>query len=383
MSQWYNDPQQVAAKLTNLAGIQEVLTARWEAGFERHERLTELVLLGRLYVDQLGQMMAFTGGLLPPEMYAQVPPVCTWEEFRHLVEEKGAPPKDGGWWRAWSTSASYALPTATRPCPICGQGWNLTNFWDVHTDQDFADLPLGEFVGKTIHDVGDAIADRPEASYHLAIGGENGTVTIRPAGVPPAESLYREEGTMIHGPSLEEHEAWVAKHKEVPLDYVVQPEDSGGVLTVFRYQSYHRVCHKELCEQEQQAQLQAMREDLVQILEKVGFSDVVVEPSLPPQKLLDELKEEYDEDEKMIPEAMAREMPYFAVSTSEGKFGVMIGGDNIPWIDFFSTTFTPQDFGASAEEVEPGFCLVPLDPELGNLRLLYALFLRKREERKK
>lgn len=330
MTQWYDDPEQIRLKLTDLAGLREVVEARREAG---GERLKPLVFLGRLTSDQCGQLWANEEGLLPPEVQAAVPSVCAQDAFFKLVEEKGKPPEFGNWWRGYSSHGSYSLPTSTRRCARCGKGWDISNCWDVYEDQDFADFPLDEFVGKTLAEVEIAIADLPEAAYLLAARGD--TITVRPAGVPPHESLYRHEGSMIIGPTLTEHEAWEANIREVGRDYVVQP---GDVLHPFRYQSYHGACYRELMRERREQELAETIEGFKAMLEEAGFTEVSVSLAPPPQHLVEELKEEYeDEPEPVTPERIGQEMPYFAVVTAQGNLGIMVAGEGIPVLDLKTT----------------------------------------------
>ena len=167
---WYNDPLAIEQRVTGLKEIADLIRERHEAG-ERQERLTQLVLRGALDLDERGHLDVFESALLPPALRKLVPVVCTHDAFIALVEEQGKPPQDGGWWRGWSHYGSFMLPSIVRRCARCGKGWSIENFWDVFVNMDTPELPLGEYVGKTLAQVRPIIADRPDGVFPIAFPG--------------------------------------------------------------------------------------------------------------------------------------------------------------------------------------------------------------------
>lgn len=368
---WYDDPAQIAPKLMDLRGLREVVEVREKA--RCCEPISDLVFFGHFESNRCG-LFAFKEGILPPEVQAQVSPVCTTEEFLRLVQEKGSMPEDGAWHRGTGSSrGSYSIPTPVRRCPRCGKGWDMTNFWDVYEDQDFHDYPLDAFVGKTLAETETIIDDQPEASY-CPIGSHDERMSIRPAGVPDYGTLFRREGSMVQSPTFEENEAWRTRLREVGHGYVVQ---QGDALRVFRYQSYHGACYQELCRGMRERELTDVAADLAAMLEDAGFTDARVTLSLPPQHILEELADEFDEDEgPATSESLGEEMPYFTASTAQGNLGFLIAGEGILAIDLKAAGVKIEEFRLhSADAAPPGCSLIGCDDSA--LRQLCILMDRK------
>lgn len=355
---WYNNPVEISAKLTNLKGLSDVIAARRNHG---GTLMDDLVLLGRVFSDSHGNFHALEKDLLPANILKAVPQVWLWQEFENLVRVKGNVPENGGWFRS-SVRAhdSYQLPTQTRLCPLCGQGWTIDNCEDVHADMDTWHVPLAPYVGMTMEAAGKIIADLPEAHCQFGFGPPRGTICISPVGHPSHDSLYRTEGSAIIGPSIEASREWEAKLRYVDLSHVVQPDD--GSAGVFRYRSYHGACYEKLKLQQANAKIEELRKGLLQMLDDAGFTDITVERGIVPRYILEQFCGE--EELQRVSDTQIREIPYFAVTTKEGPCSIFAGPDEMPYLDLRATGLQLTDFESIPDGCDgAAMRMVPLDPE--------------------
>lgn len=379
---WYDDPPQIAAKLTDLEGLRTVLDERAMAGQSTHsdgrgEQLQHLVLLGKIATDERGEVFALERNVLPPDVHTRLHRVCTFDAFDALVKRQGTAPATGEYRRGRGWKRSYRPPTVKRRCPICGQGWTLDNCEDVVAVDDSCVYPLGAFVGMTMEAVVVIIADLPEGHFQFGFGPPGGTICISPIGHPSHDSLYRTEGSAIIGPSIDESREWQAKLRYVDLSHVVQPDD--GTTGVFRYRSYHGVCYEKVVAKRLEEEHREMMLELQTMLERSGFTHISITEDLLPPDLMEKMKEA--DEGNVSPEYFPVLVPYFEVRTAEGKFGVLVLVEAAMYLlDLTLTGLRTTDFGSIPEECHPvTLDIIPIDSDgVLLLKLRKLLLARKR-----
>lgn len=272
---WYDDEHQIEKliEFTGLHGLNEVAKARREAGYERDERLNEMVFIGHFWGDTCGNFgkilwpKAVTGIPFPRVLGAQA-----WEVF--LAAYGLTMP---------AVSLSFDLPPASSACDRCGGAWTINNCAQaivVHTNED---LPLEPFIGRTLEKVEEylrikrrtTVFFQPDlAIYNEAYRGKEKHPVF------PMTAKLRKDG-------------WV--REPIKSAYRVQPGDVGHLNTWY-YR--HPAC--------QQAYLAGLeREHFYEIFKKAGFQEVA----------LSEVANEYCSDPTCCP-------PWFLVQTEHGKFRI-------------------------------------------------------------
>jgi len=137
-----------------LSGLNELQRARSDAGYGRHERMAEWLVLGRWWTDTCGNFSLASiysrkkGDL--EERLSRLPAVVTKEElFRELPD------------------ARMECPMASDLCFRCGRGWSVKDAHDVHVRRGTETVPLKEHVGKLLGEVRREFAARTDAVYFM------------------------------------------------------------------------------------------------------------------------------------------------------------------------------------------------------------------------
>jgi len=84
----YDSFQAIYESLKSLGSFNALLEARHRAGYDRHERLNEWVVLGRFILDTCGNTLKFTGENIPAVMFPDIPQVFTQTEFAAYLIRK-------------------------------------------------------------------------------------------------------------------------------------------------------------------------------------------------------------------------------------------------------------------------------------------------------
>jgi hypothetical protein len=190
-------------------------------------------------------------------------------------------------------------------CPVCKKGWTIV---DCHLaveerQYSFEKFPMDEYVGMTQRDARTAIEARQDAKYW----------TSPPDVTPDEREVPREESLKAE---LEE--------REKILNSVVKPGDTCEV-EIIRF--FHRDCIGKKHKQDRSVQIEEGRKGFEEMLKQAGFTDVnIVRGKIP-----DEFWDEFPDGAAFRNEAQnLNELPWYDVSTAEGKFGIGIFGEGIP-----------------------------------------------------
>lgn len=167
---WYNSKEKVADYVKTLNGLNMLFYIRHEAGYLRHEKLAEFVVLGVWHLDTCGNAMKAHGRgdgfeVTPRQAYAKVgeviPDVIGMEEMRaHLntVYTKDDYPH-------MSFGSNTDLPQAYICCPECGRPWTISDCDDCTVENNTEDLSVEGCVGMTLSDFRRSFAGRTDAIY--------------------------------------------------------------------------------------------------------------------------------------------------------------------------------------------------------------------------
>jgi hypothetical protein len=343
----YDTKEGIAPFLTSLEGLNQIVAARHEAGYEHSEHLNEFVLLGRFRTDSCGNMDCFRPDAMPPEAYKEVPPVLTKEEF-HVFQKPRLLPT-----ASWQVGSSN-LPTATAVCPVCGKGWDITNCHLVEmNDVPLERFSLDEFIGKTLGEVITTIEQKPEATYAVFSPSH----VFNEKNVDPT---FDDEATYdITSEERARRMGWRGEKDGVDANYVIE---AGDAIDVSIKKFYHPACFEQQQRGEQDAQLEEQRQAFVEMFTQLGLTNVEIKRGTTPEAMLAEFTsrpgdEELPQDSEEEKEEMRQDMlscPWLDVTTDQGSFGIGIFGENIPWMYLKGTGITTQDImGAMGEEVDP------------------------------
>ncbi|MGW8177505.1 MAG: hypothetical protein ACWGQW_01745 [bacterium] len=211
MAPWYDSRAGIEASVQTLDGLNKLLSARSDAYRQRGERLDEWIALGRIRLDTFGQSMVLMEGYSSNRVKVSDEPVL------HISEVSG-----------FSASTGLTVPETKHRCPRCGNGWDISNWYDSTTVTSDSKLALGE-VGKTHAQVQQELSDAdPTRDYLLRTGVQNDkNIDLRPD--PKwADNNYMKDYPINHNGFI-----------DVDPDYVVVEGDK-LYHTVFEY--YHPNC---------------------------------------------------------------------------------------------------------------------------------------------
>jgi hypothetical protein len=82
--EWYDTKEAIAEKITTLQGLNELINARREAGYVRHQRMREFCILGSYMLDTCGNCGVIDNFKLR-ENIPDLPSVVTHEELWQFV----------------------------------------------------------------------------------------------------------------------------------------------------------------------------------------------------------------------------------------------------------------------------------------------------------
>jgi len=138
----YDSHEAISTALKSLEALNSLIESRRHAGYDRHERLNEWVILGRFSFDSCGNTLKFTGENIPAVMFPDIPPVLTQAEFSAYITEKL--PDQEPW---FSASYGSGIPSAHLVCPICKEPWAVSNCHDTVVEHKTEVIDLEGFGG--------------------------------------------------------------------------------------------------------------------------------------------------------------------------------------------------------------------------------------------
>ncbi|HCQ31641.1 TPA: hypothetical protein DIU27_04665 [Candidatus Collierbacteria bacterium] len=127
----YDSYEAIYESLKSLATFNALLEARHRAGYERHERLKEWVILGRFSLDTCGNTLKFTGENIPAEMLNHLHAVMTQDDFNSYIKLRS---EGQDIW--FSSSIGSGIPPAHIVCPECKEPWAVSNCHDVVVEHE-------------------------------------------------------------------------------------------------------------------------------------------------------------------------------------------------------------------------------------------------------
>lgn len=115
----YDTREGIAKAVRTLEGLKLLARERSDAGYDRKERLSEWLVLGRLRMDTCGNTMRITEGV-PDDIVYKLGPVSTFEELeKHLPEARV------------TLTSGHAIPNPDAECGWCKRGWTIDNWHET------------------------------------------------------------------------------------------------------------------------------------------------------------------------------------------------------------------------------------------------------------
>jgi hypothetical protein len=201
---WYDDIGVMTTHILSLEGLNRLINARYEAGYNRKERLNEWVVLGWLCMDTCGNTMRMdrkcSDSLVIPR-----------NQVKRYVANMNCP-----------------VPQTNSICPYCGNGWDISNWYDVKITKHDKDIE-GSHVGITIKQLQDEMNGNglgKEYRIHEVVQNDK-LIDLTP------DPRYKDDD-YVGGYPINR-----SGHKYVKIDYVIEEGDKLWV-TIFEY--YHLEC---------------------------------------------------------------------------------------------------------------------------------------------
>ncbi|MBI2483543.1 hypothetical protein HYV74_05210 [Candidatus Uhrbacteria bacterium] len=394
----YDTKEGIAAHAGTIAGLHELMAARLQfkldgiraddahpdrsARRDREPDLHTFIVHGRFVCNSDGHTTHLRHHLLTDLERNTAPTVMTSDEFRafataavarnHLDSPhalfagiEGLPP-------------AIPVPPPQVRCPRCAQAdWSITESHAIVGEVQFEQIPGDEFVGKTLHEVQQALAQRTDGVWELQLQVRNDRwANLR----IPKEMRYGAEA-----------EGWrTERDDETPITWthIVQVGDT-LMAHVDRY--FHAACAAVREREQQRAQHEAEDAEYAKLLEQAGFEDVRITHIPTPEHFVNgflrPMLQQMDPEapiDAVLAEVTASK-PYRRVYTAQGTFG--IATLEYPMIDLRGTGITaadlsPQWFAGFADDQKTAEIfreIAPIDD--GVLPKLFRL-LRQQQKRR-
>jgi hypothetical protein len=225
---WYDTKEGIENSIKTFDGFMELKRARHEAGYQRRERMSEWLVLGRYQFDTCGNCMWATENPPKDEM-PYIPDVMTTQEAWDYIKRFGKSKR----------SVSFSLSSLPKPhilCPFCGHGWTINNCHDSIGREHDQDIPLDEYIGKTLAEVEEVFKKRTDGIYwiHPEIAIRNDRFIDLTPEYPDPKDEYEKS-------VVKNKRGWVGSRQGIDGKYVIQPGDIAG----FRINTfYHGTCNR-------------------------------------------------------------------------------------------------------------------------------------------
>lgn len=162
---WYDNKSDIETAIGTLAGFRGLIEARYVAGYNRAERLTEFYLFGgRWHLDTCGNTMRSTKDPMP-ERFRVLLPVATHEEFWKFHADCRSKMPEVEEMISFSMEDSVPLPRLQ--CAHCGRRWTIENAYDTTVKHSTEVFPLSRFVGTDLGDVVALFEEKTDAVYRM------------------------------------------------------------------------------------------------------------------------------------------------------------------------------------------------------------------------
>lgn len=203
-----------------LEGLNRLVKDRIAAGYERHERLNDFVIMGAWHTDTCGNFMRIDKPDLR-RMGKSVPPVLTWQEVWQFADRSVG----------ITTSLRGDTPPPHVECPVCHKKWTLDNCFDVQTGEDNLKVRLDDFIGQPFAAVTAAYSLKSDGIYRCHEEGfvrNDKHIDLRP------DPKY---------PSLKINEkGYVGKYQGFDMKTHIVEDGDEAYFKIYKY--FHRECKK-------------------------------------------------------------------------------------------------------------------------------------------
>ncbi len=253
---WYDTTLGITSALASLKGINQLVSERHDAGYNRGERLNQFyVLNGRYWLDTCGNCGSVNG--IPKDIpHADIPLVLSQEDFfKFLGERTSADPMIS------SSMNGGNLPEPDLFCPQCEKGWTIDNCYDVVVYHNTEVFPLADFVGRTLDEVKLAYGLKSDAIYRMQpdiLVRNDKYIDLSPK-YPNPEADW-EKGIVVNERGWIDKK-WLDTRYGVADSYVIQEGDE-GFFNVWKY--FHKECNGNHLAAEEEKKFR-------EIFEKAGF----------------------------------------------------------------------------------------------------------------
>ena len=257
MNRWYDNQQEMELAVKSLDKFLALIRARYEAGYNRNERLEQWIVLGRYFLDTCGNCMVAKKEA-PKDELPYMPDVMqneeAWKYIKRFSKDKDP---------MISFSMGDDLPETHTVCPVCKQGWTINTVADIVKHSGNKEFPLEEYVGKTLADVKEIFKQRTDGVYfmHSEIILRNDRFIDNSPRYPEPKDEY--EKKLVKNPH-----GWMGKDEGITGDYIIQPGDH-GYFCIWTY--YHKACNRKNLATKEEHQFS-------EVFEKAGFKNIKMLP---------------------------------------------------------------------------------------------------------
>ena len=254
---WYDTKQGIETSLDSLKSFLNLIHARYQAGYDRDERLNEFYVLGRYSLDTCGNC-GKAMGWIPKSNLPDIPDVLTRDEFWAYIKDNVSD--------SLNLSISFGmgsdLPNEDVSCPVCKKTWQIGNCHDTVVRHETKDFSLNDLAGRTLGEVKTIYGSRTDAIYRM-----QPDVLIRHDRFIDTSPRYPGSTKDWEQSIVKNERGWVSEKDGIDDNYVVQTGDE-GFFNVWTY--YHGDCNQL---ERSFSEEQRFRE----VFQKAGFQYLVLE----------------------------------------------------------------------------------------------------------
>jgi len=215
--------------ISSLSNFNALIRTRHQAGYVKHERLGEWVILGRFFFDSCGNSMKYTDNPTPAGVFPNLPPVMTNEEFWKYVKQFSPPHKK----YSFTCSMDDGVPPASLVCPECHTGWMIHNCHDTIVEHETRVVSLDKYTNRFIilEMLNEVLDDHSDAVWRV-----QSEKPIRNDKYIDHSIVQTEPGRRYKWQVNER--GWISPSS----DYRIQPGDE-ALVNIWTYRHHH--CHRE------------------------------------------------------------------------------------------------------------------------------------------
>jgi len=250
---WYDTKEGIVEAVKSLPSFLRLVSARRKAHYVRDEKLNTFYVLGRYCLDACGNCCRAEGVTLK-DKFPHIKDVLTKDESDQFIDAQ-----TNGKDLFITHSYSDNLPDLRISCPVCGQKWSINNCHDTVVVRNTQNIPLDEFVGKTLAAVKKHYGQKTNAEYFM-----QDDILIRNDRFIDLSPKYPKPENEYERKAVKNKSGWVAKRDGITDKYVIQKGDV-GYFNVWRY--YHSKCDDKAKDNE-------MRQRFHRVFEKAGFGRI-------------------------------------------------------------------------------------------------------------